>query len=88
LKIPKNLSPDYDNNYSDAISVPINFELVEKDIFESIIEDINTRNRINLKSNHYYNVMLGDNKIFVQDNFCQTLFFIYSLDLTNMIWNI
>ena len=79
LKILKNLSPDYDNNYSDAIRVPTNFELVEKDIFESIIEDINTRNRINLKSNHYYNVMLGDNKIFVQDNFCQTLFFIYSL---------
>ena len=79
LKNPKNLSPDYDNNYSDTMNVPINFELVEKDIFESIIEDINKRNKINLKSNLYYNVMLGDNKIFVQDNFNETLFFIYSL---------
>ena len=79
LKNPKYLSPDYDNNYSNDFNVPLNFELVEKDVFESIIKDINSRNKINLKSNYCYNAMLGDNKIFVQDNSDQNLYFIYSL---------
>ena len=79
LKNQKNLSPDYNNNYSNNFSIPLNFELVEKDIFESIIEDINTRNKINLKLNYCYNVILGDNKIFIRDISSQKLFFIFSL---------
>ena len=77
LKNSHYLSPNYDNSNSNA---PINFELVKKDIFDSIIKDLNTKNNINLKMSQCYNVMLGDKKIFVKENSNQNLYFIYSSD--------
>jgi len=78
LKNPQNLIPNYDN--SNNCKVPLNFEIVEKDIIESIIKDINIKNNINLDANHCYDVMLRDKKIFVQDNLKQNLYFIYSFE--------
>ena len=77
LKNPHFLIPKY-NNF-DNFNYPLNFELVIKDLFESIIEDLNTQNNINLKINQCYDVMLGDKKIFVQDNTNKNIYFIYSL---------
>ena len=76
LMNPQNLSPNYDNSYSN--NIPLNFDLVKKNIFESIIQDINNKNNINLRMNQYYDVMLGDEKIFVRDNKNKNLYFIYS----------
>ena len=57
---------------------PLNFELVEKEIFESIIQDINTKNNINLMVNQCCDIMLGDNKIFIQNNQNKNIYYIYS----------
>ena len=73
---PQNLSPNYNNSFCN--NAPSNFDLVKKNIFESIIQDINNKNNINLKTNQYYDVMLGDEKIFVRDNKNKNLYFIYS----------
>ena len=57
---------------------PLNFELVEKEIFESIIQDINSKNNINLKVSQCCDIMLGDNKIFIQNNQNKNIYYIYS----------
>ena len=76
LKYSQNLIPNNDNSMN--CNAPKSFEIVEKDIFESIIKDINTRNNINLKMDQCYDVMLGDKKIFIRDNSNKNLYFIYS----------
>ena len=76
LMNPQNLSPNYNNSFCN--NAPSNFDLVKKNIFESIIQDINNKNNINLKMNQYYDVMLGDEKIFVRDNKNKNSYFIYS----------
>ena len=78
LKKPQYLIPKY-NNF-DNFNYPINFELVEKNLFEPIIKDLNTQNNINLKINQCYDVLLGDKKIFVQDNTNKKINFFSSFD--------
>ena len=65
--------------YHDA-NVPINFEIFDKKNFDLITKEINNKNKIKLEFKYYYNIYLGDNKIFVQDNDNKFLYFIYSLN--------
>ena len=80
LKNAQNLYPDIqhlnpnDSNYK----FPLNFELVEKNIFDSIIQDINTKNNINLIMNQCYDIMMGDKKIYIQNNPNKNEYYIYS----------
>jgi hypothetical protein len=76
IKHSRYLIPNYDN--SSNSNVPKNFEIVEKDMFESIIKELNTKNNINLEMNECYDAMLGYKKIFVRDNTNKNLYFIYS----------
>ena len=85
LKNVQNLYTESQNIYpNDPNSkFPLNFELVEKEIFESIIQDINTKNNINLTINQYYDIILGDKKIFMQYNPNKNIYYIYSLKNDN-----
>ena len=80
LKNAQNLYPDIqhlnpnDSNYK----FPLNFELVEKNIFDSIIQDINAKNNINLIMNQCYYIMMGDKKIYIQNNPNKNEYYIYS----------
>ena len=65
--------------YNDA-NVPINFEIFDKKNLDLIIKEINDINKIELKIKYEYNIYLGDNKIFIQDNNNKFLYFIYSLN--------
>ena len=80
LEDAKNLILNYDNSAN--CNVPLDFEIVEKDIFESIIKEINKKKNINLDICQCYEVMLGDKKIFVRDNTNKNLYFIYSFEFT------
>ena len=85
LKNVQNLYLDSQNispNDSDS-KFPLNFELVEKTVFESIIQDINTKNKINLMVNQCCDIMLGDNKIFIENNQNKNIYYIYSLKNNN-----
>ena len=77
LKSANNLIPD--TQKINNITVPINFEIINKDLFDSILEDINKNNKINLKINSNYSnykISFGDNKIFVKDN--SNFYYIYT----------
>ena len=50
LEDAKNLIPKYDNSAN--CKIPLDFEIVEKDIFESIIKDINKKNIIIILKNN------------------------------------
>ena len=80
LKNSQNLYPESQNVYpNDSNSkFPLNFEIVEKDIFESIISDLNKQNNINLIMNQCYDIMLGDKKLFIQNNPNNNMYYIYS----------
>ena len=80
LKNAQNLFPNIQhiNPNESNYKFPLNFELVEKDIFDSIIQDINIKNNINLTMNQYYDIMLGDKKIYIQNNPNKNEYFIYS----------
>ena len=85
-KFPENLNKnDYLNTELDKkicndTNVPINFEIFEKKNFDLILKEINDKNKIKLELKYYFNIYLGDNKIFVQDNDNKFLYFIYSLN--------
>ena len=75
-----NLNTEIDKNLCSGANIPINFEIVNKTNFDLMIEEINEKNKIQLKFKYYYNIYLGDNKIFIQDHDNKFLYFIYSLN--------
>jgi len=75
-----NLNTEIDKNLCSGANIPINFEIVNKTNFDLIIKEINEKNKIQLKFKYYYNIYLGDNKIFIQDHDNKFLYFIYSLN--------
>ena len=77
LKNEKNLYPDIDRNFS-TLKVPINFEIINKTLFDSIIQDIKEKTNADLKAVYSLKVLLGDNKIFIQNNSNKKLFYIYN----------
>ena len=70
-----NLFPNY-NNIQNFI-IPYGFELIEKNIFESLIQEISKYSNFILPYNNLYEVSFGDNKIFIKNN-DNKLYFIYS----------
>jgi len=81
-KLNKNdyLNTELDKNIYNDANVPINFEIFDKKKFDLIIKEINDKNKIKLEFKYYFNIYLGDNKIFVQDDDNKFLYFIYSLN--------
>ena len=77
LKNNNNLFPDTFKS-SSINNIPVNFELVNTQLFDLILQDINTNNNIQLKINNNYKITFGDNKIFIQDNSNHNLYIIYS----------
>ena len=81
-KFPDNLNnSDYLNTelYNNS-NIPINFEIFVKKNFDLILKEINDKNKIQLKFKYVFNIYLGDNKIFMQDNNNKFLYYIYSLN--------
>ena len=76
LQFLNNLYPNYNNLQN--FNVPFHFELVDVNLFVSILQQIRQIYGINLNYNNIYNVSFGDNKIFIQDNSNNKLYFIYS----------
>ena len=77
LKNENNLYPDIDRNFPN-LKVPINFEIINKTLFCSIIQDIKEKTNADLKTNYIFKVLLGDNKLFIQDNSIKKLYYIYN----------
>ena len=74
------LNVELDKKICNDAYVPINFEIFDKKNFDLIIKEINDKNKIKLEIKYYFNIYLGDNKIFIQDNNNKFLYFIYSLN--------
>ena len=74
------LNTELDKNICNDANVPINFEIFDKKNFDLIIKEINDKNIIKLELKYFFNIYLGDNKIFVQDDDNKFLYFIYSLN--------
>ena len=74
------LNAQLDKNIINNENVPINFEIYNKNKFDSMIKEINNKNKIQLKIKNDFKIYLGDNKIFVQDNTNKFFYFIYSLN--------
>jgi len=77
LKIEKNLYPEIDRNIPN-LKIPINFLIINKTLFDSIIQDIKEKTNANLKTNFILKVLLGDNKLFIQNNSNKKLYYIYN----------
>ena len=74
------LNTELDKNICNNVYVPNNFEIFDKKNFDLLIKEINTKNKLKLEFKYCFNIYLGDNKIFVQDNDNKFLYFIYSLN--------
>ena len=85
LKVEDNLRPnDIRDKFSKKYEIPIDFELIEKKLFDLIIENFNDNNNLKLKSQYEYQILFGDHKIFVKDQYNNnTIYFIYTLDKEN-----
>ena len=57
---------------------PLDFELIEINLLNSIFQDIYEKCKIKLKLEYIYQVSFGNNKIFVQDDPNNNSYFIYS----------
>ena len=79
LKSQININCELDKNITKGVNIPINFELVNKNKFEQILDYINKKNKIQLNLNYFLKGNLGDNKAFIQDNVNNNIFLIYSL---------
>jgi hypothetical protein len=79
LKDKNNLIPDMTGDEYTNFEAPLNFELIEKNILNSILQDINEKCKLKLKSEYIYQVSFGNNKIFVQDDSNTNYYFIYSI---------
>ena len=81
LKDINNLIPyNIQNKLSKEYEVPINFEIVEHELFELIINNIN-ENNLKLFSDYKFDISFGDNKIFVKSKYFinKNIYLIYSL---------
>ena len=81
LKNVNNLFPET-AQYISCIDYDIqkNFEILNKELFDLILQEINTKNSTNLKINNIYQIYFGDNKIFIQDTSYHNIYFIYSFN--------
>jgi len=85
LKDNKNIAPNMTNNKYRGFDAPLDFELIEKNLFNSILQDINEKCKLKLKlkSEFIYQVSFGNNKVFVQDDSNANSYFIYSANNKN-----
>jgi len=83
LKDNKNIAPYLTNNKYRGFDAPLEFELIEKNLFNSILQDINEKCKLKLKSEFIYQVSFGNNKVFVQDDSNTNSYFIYSANNKN-----
>ncbi len=77
LKNKEYLDCDLNKNLSKDFNIPINFQLINKKCFDSILNYINDKNKMKLKLKYLYKIYIGDYKIFVQDPYFKNVFFIY-----------
>ena len=80
LKIPNNLFYQTQTYPNTNIKFPLNFDIVEKDIFDLILKELNTKYSIFLKIDNYFRIKFCDKKVFIKDNQNQNLYYIYSMN--------
>ena len=80
LKIPNNLFYKTQVYPNTSINFPLNFDIVEKDIFDLILKELNTKYNIFLKLDNYFRIKFSDKKVFIRDNQNQNLYYIYSMN--------
>ena len=77
LKNPNYLNCEVNQKELKNCYIPINFELVYTNLFDQLLNYINEKNKTKLQLKYFFNVSLGDKKIFVQDNNYNSNYFIY-----------
>ena len=80
FKDEKNLIPQNDKIYfteSKIINYPINFEIIQKDIFDNILKEINIINNFNLCNEYSYQIIFVNNRIYSKNE--KNYFYIGSL---------
>ena len=75
--LKKNLNIDFNKNLLNGYNIPIDFEIVEKEIFDLIIKEINEKNKIGLKVDNSFQLFLGDKKLFLQDSSNINIYYVY-----------
>ena len=78
LKDVNSLSSDITKNSCIDYDIPINFEIINTQLFDYILQEINKKNNTNLKINNIYQIYFGDNKIIIKDCSYNNIYFIYS----------
>ena len=90
-EFPDNLKQQNSLNFSSCtisntnLSFPSKFLFIEKDIFDQILKELNSKFNIFLKISQYYKIFFGDKKFFIRDLAKKNLFYIYTLDTSNNI---
>ena len=83
LKQKNNLNYSIKGISNTSLTYPLNFSIIEKDIFDSILKELGTKYNIFLKMSQYYKIYIGDNKIFIRDYTKKNIFYIYTLNSSN-----
>ena len=84
LKIQNNIFYETKGIPNTNINIPLNFDIVEKNIFDLILEELNKKFNIFLKIDKYFQIKFCDKKIFVRDTLNKNLFYIYSMNNSNL----
>ena len=79
LKDNQNLIPNMTDDEYTNFKAPLDFELIEINILNSIFQDINEKYKIKLYSEYIYQVSFGNNKVFIQNDSNKNSYFIYSI---------
>ena len=83
LKVQNNLNPQTSLVPNINILFPSNFYFVEREIFDLILNEINTKFNIFLKVDKYYKISFCDKKLFINDISNNKIFLIYSFNNSN-----
>ena len=70
------LNDIYIKDISEKISYPDEFEIIPKKLFNLLIKN-------NIDYEYVYDILIGDNLIFIQDKFCKSMFYLYTFSLNN-----
>ena len=74
----KNIIPELFTYQYIQGDIPNKFEIINKDLFDSILKEIDPNKNFNSISTYIYKVNFADNKIFVQKNDSNQIYYIYS----------
>ena len=83
LKQQNNLNFSINGIPNTSLAYPLNFSIIEKDIFDNILKELNVKYNMFLKMSQYYKIYFGDKKIFIRDYTKNNIFYIYTINSSN-----